>query len=176
MHPKSGSSYDNHLNGGSTPAHHLEVCIRSKLNFFLGRRSNNLSIHLDRNNLLNTQQLEIAVCGPDGATHLLLCTGLANLTPVRQGNYTFLVGPHLSRRQFVSVIATGAISTIQAHIQSSGRQDDAGTLHAGLLSIEASYDEEACRVKVTAEVLIGSTTVEMAICYTVSILAELQNY
>jgi hypothetical protein len=135
-----------------------------------------LSIHLDGNNLLNTQQLEVAVRGPDGATHLILCTGLANLTPVHHGNYTFLVGPRLLRRQFVSVIVSGAISTIQAHTKSSGRQDDAGTLHAGLLSIEAIYDEEACRVKVTAEVLIGATTVEMAICYTVSILAELQDY
>jgi hypothetical protein len=131
---------------------------------------------LDGNNLLNTQQMEVAVRGPDGATHLILCTGMANLTPVRQETYTFLVGPHLLRRQFVSFIAAGAISTIQAHTKSSGRQNDEGSFDARLLSIGATYDEEACRVKVIAEVSFGSATVEMAISYNVSILAELQNY
>jgi hypothetical protein len=135
-----------------------------------------LSIHLNGNNLLNTQQMEVAIHGPDGATHLILCSGMANLTPVRHGNYTFLVGPRLSRRQFVAVIVSGAISTIQGHHKSSGRQDDEDSLNARLLSINAIYDEEACQVKVIAGVSLGSATSEMAISYSVSILAELPGY
>jgi hypothetical protein len=73
-----------------------------------------LSIHLERKNLINAQQMEVAVHGPDGATHLIICTGVANLGFIIPETYTFLVGPKLSRRQYVGAIASGTISTIQA--------------------------------------------------------------
>lgn len=57
--------------------------------------------------------MEVAVNGPDGATHLILCTGMAELNSVKHEIYTFLVGPALSKRQFVGAIATGALSSIQ---------------------------------------------------------------
>jgi len=40
-----------------------------------------MSIHLGKKDLLNSQQMEVAVNGPDGATHLILCAGVAELTP-----------------------------------------------------------------------------------------------
>ena len=40
-----------------------------------------MSIHLGNKDLINTQQMEVAVNGPDGATHLILCTGVADLGP-----------------------------------------------------------------------------------------------
>src|SRR6266508_6086975 len=76
-------------------------------------RENNLSIHLESKDLINSQQIEVAVNGPDGATHLILCTGMTDLSCSGHETYTFLVGPQLSRRQFVGAIASGAISTIQ---------------------------------------------------------------
>jgi hypothetical protein len=36
-----------------------------------------MSIRLARKDLINAQQMEVAVHGPDGATHLILCTGVA---------------------------------------------------------------------------------------------------
>ena len=63
-----------------------------------------MSIHLERKDLINTQQMEVAVNGPDGATHLILCTGVVGLGPVGHETYTFLVGPQISRRQFVGEI------------------------------------------------------------------------
>src|SRR5688500_189033 len=75
------------------------------------KERNFMSIDLDRKDLINTQQMEVAVNGPDGATHLILCTGVADLGTVSHERYTFLVGPPISRRQFVGAIASGALST-----------------------------------------------------------------
>ena len=73
-----------------------------------------MPIHLENRDLLNTQQMEVAVNGPDGATHLILCTGVASLGCLLHETYTFFVGPEISRRQFVGAIAAGGLSTIQA--------------------------------------------------------------
>jgi hypothetical protein len=135
-----------------------------------------VAIHLERKDLVNTQQMEIAVNGPDGATHLILCTGIADLGIVSHGTYTFLVGPTLSRRQFVGVIASGAISKIQrSETLRSEKKLDAG-LNANLLSINAGYDEESKQVKVKTEVLSTILSTNLSISYHVSILAELQVY
>ena len=69
-----------------------------------------MSIHLESKDLINAQQMEVAVNGPDGATHLILCTGIADLGLVSNETYAFFVGPQLSRRQFVRAIASGALS------------------------------------------------------------------
>ena len=38
-----------------------------------------MSIQLGNKDLINTQQMEVAVNGPDGATHLILCAGIMEL-------------------------------------------------------------------------------------------------
>lgn len=132
-----------------------------------------MSIHLENKDLINTQQMEVAVNGPDGATHLILCTGLAELSFAENEVYTFCIGPQLSRRQFVGAIASGALSTIQAHENES---DAVGTeigLRAKIVTINADYDEESGQVKVRAEVLSSAGMTGLAISYNVSILAEL---
>jgi hypothetical protein len=132
-----------------------------------------MSIHLERKALVNTQKMEVAVNGPDGATHLILCTGVADLGSVSHETFTFLAGPQLSRRQFVGVIASGAISTIQAYKKRLGQNDTEMQLESNLLLIDAHYDEEAGQVKVQAIVLFGSAMTKLAISYNVNILAEL---
>jgi hypothetical protein len=134
---------------------------------------NILSIHLESKDLINTQQMEVAVNGPDGATHLVLCTGIVNLSACRQETFTFLVGPALSRRQFVGVIAAGALSTIQTYGKVSDESHPKTKLKTSLLAINANYDEETGRVKVSAEVTSGIAKLGLAISYNVSILAEL---
>lgn len=135
-----------------------------------------MSIHLEDQDLANTQQMEVEINGPDGATHLILCTGVAQLISVRLETYTFLVGPHLSRRQFVAAIVSGAISTIQAYNKSSSWYGGDDYLDARLITINANYDEESCHVKVRVEVLSSIAISEMSISYNVGILAELKNF
>jgi hypothetical protein len=137
---------------------------------------NILSIHLEREALLNAQQLEVAVNGPDGATHLILCTGVADLGYAGHEIYTFFVGPQISRRQFVGAMASWALARIQTYNNSpTGGQADA-ELGANLVSIDADYDDESGQVKVSAEVSSSVVMTKLAISYNVSILAELPMY
>ena len=132
-----------------------------------------MSIALEQRDLVRTQQMEVAVNGPDGATHLILCTGVANLNLVDHDTYTFLVGPHLSRRQFVGVIASGALSTNETSDQKTGPPTELGV---NLVLINANYDEESRQVKGRAEIAPDIMITKLAISYNVSILAELPKY
>jgi hypothetical protein len=129
--------------------------------------------HLERKDLINAQQMEVAVNGPDGATHLILCTGVADLGSINHEIYTFFVGPQLSRRQFVQAIASGALSTIESGDRSPSIDNPNLGPGANLVSIDANYDEEAGQVKVRAEVSSNIAMTKLAISYNVSILAEL---
>ena len=135
-----------------------------------------MSIHLERSDLINTQQMEVAVRGPDGATHLILCTGIVCLDSSLHEIYTFFVGPKLSRRQFVGAIASGAFSRLQAYDQSSTENNKRGEMRADLVAIDANYDDEYGQVKVRAEVTSSATMTKLSISYSVSILAELTIY
>ena len=135
-----------------------------------------MSIHLKRNDLNNLQQLAVGVNGPDGATHLILCTGIANLRTVCHEIYTFLVGPQISRRQFVGVVASGALSTIQGYEKDSAGDAVRVVWAANLVSIDANYDDETGQVKVRAEIESSNSMMKLAISYNVSILAELPDF
>ena len=134
-----------------------------------------MSIHLESKDLVNPQQMEVAVHGPDGATHLILCTGVAEVSCTSHESFTFCVGPQLSRRQFVGAIASGAFSRIQTYNNELGNNMNS-ELEANLVSIEANYDGATKQVKIKAEVSSGITLTKVAISYQVSILAELPLY
>lgn len=133
-----------------------------------------MSIHLERNRLINIQQMEVAINGPDGATHLILCTGVADLGSVSHETYTFLVGPQISRRQFVGAIVSGALSRIQPYDNDPVEDKADVKLGANLILIDANYDDESGQVKVSAEVSSSNAMTKLAISYNVSILAELR--
>jgi len=135
-----------------------------------------VSIPLEQKDVLNAQQMEVAVNGPDGATHLILCTGVVELGCVRHGIYTFLVGPQISRRQFVGAIASGALSTIQGYDKNPGEDHADVKLGANLVLINADYDDESGQVKVKAEISSDIAMTKLAISYHVSILAELLSF
>ena len=135
-----------------------------------------MSIHLKSSDIVNAQQMEVAVNGPDGATHLILCTGVAELSSVTHETYSFLVGTQLSRRQFVGAIASGALATIQGHEKNTIRENTNMELGANLILIDVNYDDETHHVKVRAEVSSSVATAKLAISYTVNILAELPLY
>jgi hypothetical protein len=132
-----------------------------------------MSIHLERRDLINAQQMEVAVRGPDGATHLILCTGVACLDSFPHETYTFFVGPQLSRRQFVGAIASGAVSRIQTYDQNLTDDNAKQAVEINLVSIDANYDNEFGQVRVRAEVASTNVISKLGITYNVSILAEL---
>lgn len=135
-----------------------------------------VSVHLESKDVINAQQLEVAVNGPDGATHLILCTGIVELGCLSHETYTLLVGPQLSRRQFVGAIASAAFSSIRHDHKDLARDGVNVELGANLILIEASYDDESSRVKVRAEVSSSIAVKKLAISYNVSILAELPSF
>ena len=135
-----------------------------------------MSVRLESKDLVNTQQMEVAVHGPDGATHLILCTGVANLDVTGQETYTFFVGPVLSQRQFVGVIASGAILTIHTAERQPSRSPNHLKELASLVLVTADYDQESRQVRVKAEIPSLADIRKLAISYNVSILAELQRY
>ena len=122
-----------------------------------------MSIHLERKDLINTQQMEVAVNGPDGATYLILCTGVAELDPTNHETYTFLVGPQISRRQFVGAIASGALSTIEGYVRNLTPDNADIEQGANLFLIDANYDDASSQVKVRAEVLSSTAMKKLAI-------------
>ena len=135
-----------------------------------------MSICLESKDLINTQQMEVAVNGPDGATHLILCTGVADLVCGSHETYTFFVGPQLSRRQFVAAIASGALSRIQTNEKNFIEDNAKQEIEADLISIAANFDDESGQVKVRAEVTSSKAMTKLGISYNVSILAELLKY
>ena len=137
---------------------------------------NTLSIHLERKDLINAQQMEVAVNGPDGATHLILCTGVVELDSISHRTYTFLVGPQISRRQFVGAIVSGALSRIQGYDKNSAGDHADVELGANLVLIDANYDDESGQVEVRVEVSSDIAMTKLAISYNVSILAEMPNF
>ena len=132
-----------------------------------------MPIHLESKHLVNAQQMEVAVHGPDGATHLILCTGVANLDVARQETYTFFVGPILSQRQFVGLIASGAISTIHFTERQPSQASNAVDVGATIVLVTADYDQKSRQVKVKAEVSSLGDMRKLAISYSVNILVEL---
>jgi hypothetical protein len=131
-----------------------------------------MSVELEGKDLINTQQMEVAVNGPDGATHLILCTGIADLGSVSHESFTFFVGPQLSRRQFVGVIASGALSKIEADHENTAQNRIIEGIGVNLL-IQADFDDESGRVQVGAKVSSGTELRHLSVSYNVYILAEL---
>jgi len=132
-----------------------------------------MSIHLETRDLINTQHMEVAVRGPDGATHLILCTGIVCVDALVHETYTFFVGPQLSQRQFVGAIASGALAAIQAYDQNLTDDNAKRAPEINLVSIDANYDVEFGQVRVRAEVASTKVITKVGITYNVSILAEL---
>lgn len=129
--------------------------------------------------LLNAQQMEVAVAGPDDANRLFICSGEAvvltggDLPQQLNTTFTFLVGPALGRRQFVRATATAGLTGVMLNFSEFA----AGSLQCGVSSVDADFDDEAGRVQVRVEIDGRSTEkvllVPRNINYQVMILAEM---
>ena len=74
---------------------------------------------LDPAHLVNQQQIEVVVSGPDGANRMWVIDGTAKCKfyvtgdTMKKETYSFHVGPSLTRRQFHRAIATASLADIQ---------------------------------------------------------------
>jgi hypothetical protein len=145
------------------------------------------------NQLVNAQQVEASVTGPDDANRLYLCSGLAQgyfsvaLPPgawseSQTDTWQFTVGPQLESTQFRRAIATASFAGLQ-----ETEQEGAISTSWIIQMVIADFDDDSgkARVSVTNTVQLynfmaigattgGSTTAGVStLGYNVSILAAL---
>lgn len=119
--------------------------------------------------ILNLQQLEAYVSGPDTANRLLTISGqftqqvtvngLANSSVENSDSFSVLVGPVLTHNQFFKAIATGSLAQI-SYYSSAVPSNSFWSID----SIDADWDDESGQVELRIDVSIeafgpGSTSV-----------------
>src|SRR5262245_26755204 len=104
--------------------------------------------------LTNTQDLEAVVNGPDDANRLFVFAGsapvnVATAAELVRNTYTFLVGPSMSRRQFIRGVAHVSISKWSV--------DGVSSLGEPVFAVElaeADWDDESRHVEIRVEVSV----------------------
>jgi len=132
-------------------------------------------------NIVNPQDMEIVVSGPDGANRLYIFSGMAQFYladysgsssgwPVRD-TVTFLVGPTFSAGQVHKAIAVGAVSGVAG----PGPAAAGGTsyqLGVSVDSIDADWDDDSGHVRVTAGLAVwGNSEVLQGLGFQATVLA-----
>jgi hypothetical protein len=132
---------------------------------------------------LNSQDVEVAVSGPDGANRLFIYTGIAEIVHeqygpgTRRDTYSFLIGPVLTHNQFHRAIATAAVAGFAFQDDGTG----AVSRQAIVENIDADWDDESGRTQVRFEAVAALSTIAgpadsvsiARVSYTVSIVAEI---
>lgn len=137
-------------------------------------------IRIQPNQIENPQQITAVVAGPDGANRLFVLDGqfLAQLGSWGQGQsketYSVLLGPVLTRRQFVQASGTSALAAVMFNLNVGG-----GGLNVAwqIDSVDADWDDESGQVELRVEVSIscgGNGSAQLnKLGYHVTILAEM---
>ncbi|MCI0455230.1 MAG: hypothetical protein L0Y68_09590 [Candidatus Dadabacteria bacterium] len=131
-------------------------------------------------NIENLQQIEAVVSGPDNANRLFIVTGVApaNLSALhnqtQKETFTFLIGPILTRRQFVKAIATASLNRVFLFAPSA----PTSISNSWLVSfVDADWDDESGQVEVRFEVSVSSgpntTSTVTGVSFQATILAEI---
>lgn len=124
-----------------------------------------MSVRIPGDQIINPQQLETIVAGPDGANRLFIVTGQLN-TGVgassqgpyseRQETFTVLVGPVFTRQQFYKAVATAAITNTSCNINTAN-PDANNNFSAQLNSADADWDDESGQVQLSIELKAGTS-------------------
>jgi len=123
---------------------------------------------------IDEQRLEIEVNGPGGANRLFAIDGMAafTLTPGAGNNRVsdtlkFVIGPPLTREQFVRAIATASLAGI-------GNRGLANNAQWAVESVDADFDDESGLVAFSADLVVGDTDGYLQrIAFQIHILAQL---
>lgn len=132
---------------------------------------------MPRTNAENQQQIEVVVSGPDGANRLFILTGIApvflqasnNVT--QRDTFTFLVGPTLTRRQFIRATATASIVRFSFFSPAT-----TGSTFWNINSVETDWDDESGQVEVRVEFSVQAHNNAVALTglgYQATVLAEI---
>jgi hypothetical protein len=139
-------------------------------------------VRVDPNQLKNPQQLNATVTGPDGANTLFVFDGQFQATvqsyntpnvAVRE-TFSVLLGPQLTRRQFVQATGVASISQFQ---WSMFAPNPSPTPQWTIDSVDADWDDESGQVELRVEAwVMGGTNLSVSItmfAYHVTALAEI---
>jgi hypothetical protein len=131
-------------------------------------------------NIENLQQIEAVVSGPDNADRLFIVTGVApaNLTAfnnqTQKETFTFLIGPILTRRQFVKAIATASLNRVFLFASSAPTSINNSWL---VNFVDADWDDESGQVEVRVEVSVttgpNTSAFVTGVGFQATILAEI---
>ena len=140
-----------------------------------------MAIRLQANQIQNLQQIEAVVSGPDGATRLFTVTGqtsnvffgLSSQGPFTQASQTFtvLIGPTLTRQQFVRAICNASLAQTSQNVQAAP-----GQFVCGIVSSDADWDDESGQVELRVEATLqvsgnGNSVTLNSFSFDVTILA-----
>ena len=116
-----------------------------------------MATRLQPNQIQNLQQIEAVVTSSEGALRLFTVTGqTTNLffNAFSQGaqtsnnqTFTVLVGPTLTRQQFVRAICTASLAQTSQRVQVVP-----GEFSCGVVSSDADWDDESGQVELRVEV------------------------
>jgi len=113
-------------------------------------------------NLLNPQELTATVTGPDSANTLMVFDGQFQAGFSAQGpapgnwaqtfkeTFSVLIGPVLTRRQFVQAVADASVSGVALSQQAAG----AAQFQYWVSSIDADWDDESGQVELRVELSV----------------------
>ena len=117
----------------------------------------------------NAQQLTATVQGPDGANTLIVLTGQffaslgASPNTVSKETFAVLLGPALTRRQFVQGVATASLTGFTVN----------GNAALTVNSVDADWDDESGQVELRVEVMVQGPGSASKIGYQVTLLAQM---
>ena len=132
--------------------------------------------------IVNPQDMEIVVSGPDGANRLYIFSGMAQFyladysgsgLPARD-TLTFLVGPTFSAGQVRKAIAVGAVSGVAGPGPGAG----VGSYQLGVSvdSIDADWDDDSGQVRVTAGLAVwGNSEILQGLGFQATVLAAVSS-
>jgi hypothetical protein len=116
-----------------------------------------MATRLQPNQIQNLQQLEALVNSSEGGLRLFTVTGQTTnifFSASSQGSqtnnnqtFTVLLGPTLTRQQFVRAICTASLAQTTQRVQVAP-----GDLSCGIVSSDADWDDESGQVELRVEV------------------------
>jgi hypothetical protein len=141
-----------------------------------------MPIKIPPQSVINLQMIEAGVSGPDGANRLFTITGMAdcgvsanapgpNNSATQQQTFSVLVGPQLTRRQFISAIGVASLSRFHFF-------NNPASSNFSVNAVDADWDDESGQVELRVEIEVfvagasGSGVQISRFGFQVTILAE----
>jgi hypothetical protein len=118
-----------------------------------------MATRLQPSQIQNLQQIEALVSSSEGPMRLFTVTGQANIffSASSQGSqtntnqtFTVLLGPTLTRQQFVRAICTASLAQTNQRVQVAPAD-----LSCGIVSSDADWDDESGQVELRVEVALN---------------------